>query len=56
MSKYPEAFTERMKAKFGSDYDAFIAALDEPVVTSIRTNPAKYNAADSSLPIAENVA
>jgi len=56
MSKYPEAFTERMKAKFGSDYDTFIAALDEPVVTSIRTNPAKYNAADSSLPIAEKVA
>lgn len=56
MSKYPEAFTVRMSAKFGSDYDAFIAALDEPVVTSVRINPAKYNAAGSSLPIAAKVA
>jgi hypothetical protein len=51
MSKYPAAFIERMMAKFGAEYDAFISSLDNAPVTSIRTNPAKYKTADSTLPI-----
>lgn len=51
MNKYPEAFIDRMKAKFGEEYDAFISSLDNAPVTSIRTNPAKFKALDSTLPI-----
>ena len=44
-----------MKAHLGADFEHFIKALDEPVTTSIRINPAKYNPADSSLPLGEKI-
>ena len=40
-SEFPQAFIDRMKAHLGDEFDAFINALDEPVTTSIRINPAK---------------
>ena len=56
MNKFPPVFLERMKAKFGEDFDAFIGAIDEPVITSIRINPRKFNLSDSSLPLDKKVA
>ncbi len=55
MSKYPAAFTDRMKAHFGEDYDAFLAALDEPPVTTVRTHPVKFHREASSLPLANAI-
>ena len=55
MSKYPDAFIERMKAKFGGDFDAFIRSLDDAPVTSIRLNPAKANEANSGLPLGQKI-
>ncbi len=43
MTEFPKAFTNRMKAHFGDEFDAFIHSLDAPVTTSIRLNPAKIN-------------
>jgi 16S rRNA C967 or C1407 C5-methylase (RsmB/RsmF family)/NOL1/NOP2/fmu family ribosome biogenesis protein len=55
MSEFPQAFTDRMKAHFGEEYNAFIAALDGPVTTSVRINPAKFNTSDSTLPIERKI-
>jgi 16S rRNA C967 or C1407 C5-methylase (RsmB/RsmF family)/NOL1/NOP2/fmu family ribosome biogenesis protein len=55
MSKYPDAFTTRMRSQLGSAYEAFIAALDLPMTTSVRTNPAKYQVADSTLPLGDAI-
>lgn len=55
MSKFPLAFIDRMKAHFGVEFDAFISSIDEPVTTSIRVNPAKFNTSDSSLPIERKI-
>jgi 16S rRNA C967 or C1407 C5-methylase (RsmB/RsmF family)/NOL1/NOP2/fmu family ribosome biogenesis protein len=55
MNKYPDAFIERMKAKFGGDFDAFIRSLDDAPVTSIRLNPEKINVVDSDLPLGEKI-
>ena len=43
MTEFPKAFTDRMKAHFGDEFDAFIHSLDAPVTTSIRLNPARIN-------------
>lgn len=51
MNKYPAAFTDRMRAHFGGDYDAFITALDQPPVTSIRTHPGKFEKHSTTLPL-----
>ena len=56
MSKYPAAFIDRMKAKFGGAYDAFISSLDNTPITSIRTNPAKFKTTDTTLPIDQKIA
>jgi 16S rRNA C967 or C1407 C5-methylase (RsmB/RsmF family)/NOL1/NOP2/fmu family ribosome biogenesis protein len=56
MSEFPQAFTDRMKTYFGGEFDSFIRSMDEPVTTSIRINPDKYNQADSALPIDKQVA
>ncbi len=53
MSKYPAAFSDRMMALFGADYDAFIAALDQPPVTSVRTHPVKFDTGTTTLPLAD---
>ena len=55
MSEFPQAFTDRMKAHLGDEFDAFIKSIDEPVTTSIRLNPAKSNVSDSSLPIDKKI-
>jgi 16S rRNA C967 or C1407 C5-methylase (RsmB/RsmF family)/NOL1/NOP2/fmu family ribosome biogenesis protein len=55
MSEYPAAFIEKMKAHFGDEFDAFIASLEEPVTTSMRINPAKFNIEDSVLPIDKKI-
>ncbi|MCW3126379.1 MAG: rRNA methyltransferase [Bacteroidetes bacterium] len=56
MNKYPQAFTDRMKTKFGEEYNAFIASLDNAPVTSIRTNAAKFKLSDSTLPLGDKIA
>lgn len=48
MSKYPQAFLDRMKAHFGDAFDAFINSLDEAPVTSIRLNPKKIQKLQSN--------
>jgi 16S rRNA C967 or C1407 C5-methylase (RsmB/RsmF family)/NOL1/NOP2/fmu family ribosome biogenesis protein len=55
MSKFPQAFIDNMKAHFGDEFDAFINSIDEPVTTSVRINPAKFNLSDSSLPIDKKI-
>lgn len=55
MTEFPQAFKDRMKQHLGAAYDAFIASIDDPVTTSIRINPAKFNLADSSLPLGEKI-
>lgn len=55
MSKYPIEFIDRMKVYFGADYDAFIAALDTPPVTSVRTHPWKFSSGATALPLADAV-
>jgi 16S rRNA C967 or C1407 C5-methylase (RsmB/RsmF family)/NOL1/NOP2/fmu family ribosome biogenesis protein len=58
MSKYPQAFIDRMKVHLGSEFNAFITALDEPVTTSIRINPNKIVTTafpvEMSIPWAQN--
>jgi len=56
MSEYPKAFTDRMKAHLGDEYDAFIKSLDEPVTTSIRINPSKADSPGASLLLDQKVA
>ncbi len=56
MSKYPQAFIDRMKVYLRDEFDAFMLSLDEPVTTSVRLNPKKYKLADSSLPIDKKIA
>ena len=55
MTEFPQAFKERMKQHLGDAFDAFIKSIDEPVITSIRINPAKFNLSDSSLPLGEKI-
>lgn len=55
MTEFPQAFTDRMKAHLGDTYDAFIRSIDDPVTTSIRINPAKFNLSDSSLPLGDKI-
>ena len=55
MTEFPKAFTERMKAHFGDEFDAFIRSLDASVTTSIRLNPFKHHPSDNSLPIDKKV-
>lgn len=55
MNKYPAAFTDRMKKHFGADYDAFMSALDEPPVTSIRTHLSKFRKSTSILPVGDPI-
>jgi len=42
----PEKFTQRMKNLLAEDYDAFIAALEEPSVRAIRVNKTKISVGD----------
>jgi 16S rRNA C967 or C1407 C5-methylase (RsmB/RsmF family)/NOL1/NOP2/fmu family ribosome biogenesis protein len=55
MSKFPQAFIDRMKAHFGDEFDAFISSIDGPVTTSVRINPAKFTLSDSSLSIDKKI-
>ncbi|MBS1617818.1 MAG: methyltransferase domain-containing protein [Bacteroidetes bacterium] len=55
MNKYPAAFTDRMRAHFGADYEAFIAALDEPPVTSVRTHLSKFQQEATTLPLGDRI-
>ena len=55
MNKYPIAFIERMKAQLGNEFEEFLVAIEQPPITSIRCHPSKYNAAVSSLPIADKI-
>jgi 16S rRNA C967 or C1407 C5-methylase (RsmB/RsmF family)/NOL1/NOP2/fmu family ribosome biogenesis protein len=41
----PEAFRSRMNSLLQSDAESFFMALDNPVITSVRLNPAKPSAA-----------
>jgi NOL1/NOP2/sun family putative RNA methylase len=40
----PHAFTERMRAQLGAEYEAFVAALDDAAPTSLRLNATKPGA------------
>ncbi|RDV16297.1 rRNA methyltransferase [Pontibacter diazotrophicus] len=42
--QFPTSFTERMQRLLGSDYDQFVAALQQAPPTSVRLNPAKTSA------------
>ena len=55
MTEFPKAFTDRMKAYFGDEFDAFIHSLDAPITTSIRLNPFKHDPSDNSLPIDKRI-
>ncbi len=40
-TEYPELFLQRMKTQLGSEFDAFVAALNAESPTSVRVNPVK---------------
>ncbi len=44
LSELPEAFLSRIKEQLGPEYDAFLEALNEKPVTSLRLNPRKPGA------------
>ncbi|MCX7605728.1 MAG: RsmB/NOP family class I SAM-dependent RNA methyltransferase [Bacteroidia bacterium] len=47
--KLPEAFSERMKARLGEEWPAFLSALDTPPPTSVRLHPRKGEGLFSSV-------
>jgi 16S rRNA C967 or C1407 C5-methylase (RsmB/RsmF family)/NOL1/NOP2/fmu family ribosome biogenesis protein len=55
MSKYPAAFEQRMQLAMAEQYEAFMAALDQPSVTAIRTHLHKFDPVLHSLPIGDAV-